>query len=71
VKGGTGGRFLLNSYGLYTYDTVWIIAQALDAFFSMGGNIVFSHAPKLHEDAGGALNFEALGIFDGGIEGYY
>jgi hypothetical protein len=51
VKGGTGGRFLLNSYGLDTYDTVWIIAQALDAFFSMGGNIVFSHAPKLHEAA--------------------
>jgi glutamate receptor, ionotropic, plant len=58
-----GSKFLLNSYGLYTYDTVWIIAHALDAFFSMGGNISFSHDPKLHEAAGGALNFEALSIF--------
>jgi glutamate receptor, ionotropic, plant len=45
---------------------LWIIGHALDAFFSTGGNIAFSHDPKLHEAAGRALNFEALSIFDGG-----
>ncbi|KAK3143880.1 hypothetical protein QOZ80_4AG0306160 [Eleusine coracana subsp. coracana] len=67
VKGDSGGSgFLVNSYGLYTYDTVWIIAHALDAFFDMGGNISFSLDHKLHVAGRGALNFEALSIFDGG-----
>ncbi|XP_062186170.1 glutamate receptor 3.1-like [Phragmites australis] len=67
VKGDSGGsRFLLNSYGLYAYDTVWMIAHALDAFFSSGGNISFSPDPKLHEVAGEAFNLEAMSIFEGG-----
>ncbi|KAL6652157.1 hypothetical protein ACP70R_011082 [Stipagrostis hirtigluma subsp. patula] len=67
AKGDNGGsRFLLNSYGLYAYDTVWMIAHALDAFFSSGGNISFSIDPKLREVAGGALHLEAMSVFDGG-----
>ncbi|TVU16009.1 hypothetical protein EJB05_39555 [Eragrostis curvula] len=67
AKGDSGGSsFLLNSYGFYAYDAVWIIAHALDAFFNMGGNISFSLDPKLHQVAGGTLNFDALSIFDGG-----
>lgn len=67
VKGDSGdSRFLLNSYGLYAYDTVWMIAHALDAFFDSGGNISFSLDPKLHEVEGGSLHLEAMSVFDGG-----
>ncbi|CAI0474223.1 unnamed protein product [Linum tenue] len=38
----TGGAMGLSAYGLYAYDTVWIMARALDAFFAQGGNISFS-----------------------------
>ncbi|KAM0899685.1 hypothetical protein ACQ4PT_021130 [Festuca glaucescens] len=59
-------RFLINSYGLYAYDTVWMIAHALDAFFSRGGNISFSIYPKLREIAGGGLHLGAMTVFDEG-----
>jgi len=62
-----GSRVLLNASGLYAYDTVWMLAHALDAFFNSGGNISFSPDPRLHAVAGGALNFDALSIFDGGM----
>ncbi|KAJ1272421.1 hypothetical protein BS78_06G200500 [Paspalum vaginatum] len=61
-----GSSFSLNSYGLYAYDTVWMLAYALDEFFNSGGNISFSPDPKLRAVAGGALNLEALSVFDGG-----
>ncbi|OEL12907.1 Glutamate receptor 3.1 [Dichanthelium oligosanthes] len=68
VKEDSGGsKFLLNSYGLYAYDTAWMLAHALDAFFNSGGNISFSPDPRLHAIAGGALNLEALSVFDGGM----
>ncbi|CAO2036246.1 unnamed protein product [Urochloa humidicola] len=68
VKEESGGsRFLLNSYGFYAYDSVWMLAHALDAFFSSGGNISFSPDPRLHAVAGGALNLDALSVFDGGM----
>uniref|UniRef100_A0ACD5V3I2 Uncharacterized protein n=3 Tax=Avena sativa TaxID=4498 RepID=A0ACD5V3I2_AVESA len=59
-------RFLINSYGLYAYDTVWMIAHALDAFFSRGGNISFSIYPKLRDIAGGGLQLGAMTVFDEG-----
>ncbi|BAS90695.1 Os04g0585200, partial [Oryza sativa Japonica Group] len=59
-------RFLLSTYGLYAYDTVWMLAHALDAFFNSGGNISFSPDPKLNEISGRGLNLEALSVFDGG-----
>jgi ionotropic glutamate receptor len=62
----TGGLFGLNTYGLYAYDTVWLLAQALDAFLNQGGNISFSNDTGLNEFHGGNLNFESLSIFDGG-----
>jgi ionotropic glutamate receptor/U3 small nucleolar RNA-associated protein 19 len=61
-----GSRFLINSYGLYAYDTVWTIAHALDAFFSRGGNISFSTYPKLRDIAGGGLQLGAMTVFDEG-----
>lgn len=58
--------FLINSYGFYAYDTVWILAYALDAFFGRGGNISFSNDTKLHEVGAGGLQLKAMTVFDGG-----
>ncbi|CAL9042665.1 unnamed protein product [Musa banksii] len=60
------GDFRLNSYGLYAYDTVWMLAKALDAFFDDGGIISFSDDKSLHDAQGGTLHLEAMSIFDGG-----
>ncbi|KAF9618546.1 hypothetical protein IFM89_002241 [Coptis chinensis] len=56
----------LNHYGLYAYDTVWIIANAVKAFFEKGGTISFSNDSNLHKAVGGALNLAAMNVFDGG-----
>ncbi|XP_068646857.1 glutamate receptor 3.3-like [Aristolochia californica] len=58
--------FGLNSYGLYAYDTVWAIAQALNKFFNEGGTIRFSNDSRLKEAEGENLHLEAMSIFDGG-----
>jgi ionotropic glutamate receptor len=62
----TGGLFGLNTYGMYAYDTVWLLAQALGTFLNQGGNISFSNDPRLTEFHGGNLHFDSLSIFDGG-----
>ncbi|KAF8410638.1 hypothetical protein HHK36_003170 [Tetracentron sinense] len=62
----TGGSFGLNSYGLYAYDTVWLIAHAIDAFFNQGGTISFSNDSRLHDVEGSHLHLEAMSIFDKG-----
>ncbi|GLT46036.1 hypothetical protein SLA2020_198260 [Shorea laevis] len=43
TKGSPG----LNSYGLYAYDSVWLVAYAVDAFFKQGGVISFSNDSKI------------------------
>lgn len=60
------GPFGLNTYGLYAYDTVWILANAVNAFFNHGGNISFSNDSRLSELDGGNLHLDAISIFDGG-----
>lgn len=55
-----------NSYALYAYDSVWLAAQALDAFLDKGGKITFSDDPKLHDTNGSKLHLRSLRIFDGG-----
>ncbi|XP_058180588.1 glutamate receptor 3.6-like isoform X3 [Rhododendron vialii] len=60
------GPFGLNTYGLYAYDTVWILANAVNAFFNHGGNISFSNDSRLSELDGGNLHLDAMSIFDGG-----
>ncbi|XP_015576348.1 glutamate receptor 3.6 isoform X2 [Ricinus communis] len=60
------GQIGLNTYGLYAYDTVWLLARALDAFFDQGGNISFSNDSKLTELRGGDLHLDAMSIFNGG-----
>ncbi|KAI3519088.1 hypothetical protein L1887_08103 [Cichorium endivia] len=58
--------FGLSTHCLYAYDTVWLLAHALDAFFDKGGNISFSKDPKLQKVPGEMLNFDSLSIFNGG-----
>ncbi|XP_023767391.1 glutamate receptor 3.6 [Lactuca sativa] len=58
--------FGLNTYCLYAYDTVWLLARALDTFFDKGGNISFSKDPKLQGLRGEILNYGSLSIFNEG-----
>ncbi|XP_059662931.1 glutamate receptor 3.4-like [Cornus florida] len=55
-----------NSYALYAYDSVWLIARALEVFFNEGGNISFSDDPRLHNISRDALKSTALRTFDEG-----
>ncbi|CAA3020627.1 glutamate receptor -like [Olea europaea subsp. europaea] len=55
-----------NSYALYSYDSVWLLARALDAFFDDGGTVTFSADPRLHDSNGTSLKLSALRIFDEG-----
>ncbi|XP_052178538.1 glutamate receptor 3.4-like [Diospyros lotus] len=55
-----------NSYALYAYDSVWIVAHALDSFFSEGGNVSFSDDPRLHDSNGSTLHLTSLRVFDEG-----
>ncbi|XVE87557.1 hypothetical protein DITRI_Ditri18aG0127200 [Diplodiscus trichospermus] len=63
----TGGNPIgMNAYALYAYDTVWLLAHAINDFFNRGGNISFlnnSRSPELRE---GNLHLDALGVFQGG-----
>lgn len=62
----TGGSLGLNTYGLYAYDSVWMVAHAIDKFFSQGGVVTHSNDSKLHFSESGDLHLEAMTIFDGG-----
>ncbi|CAI9755805.1 unnamed protein product [Fraxinus pennsylvanica] len=62
----TGGSLGLNSYALYAYDTVWLVARAIDSFFNQGGVISFSNDSSLQSLERSDLHLEALNIFDGG-----
>ncbi|CAI9110463.1 OLC1v1010492C1 [Oldenlandia corymbosa var. corymbosa] len=56
----------LNSFALYAYDTVWLLAQAIDIFFEKGGNLSFSPYSMLNDVNTGSLNLNAMSIFNGG-----
>ena len=61
--------FGLNTYGLYAYDSVWILAYALNAYFAQGGNISFSkYSPENHQNQNRNLYLDSMKIFDGGEE---
>lgn len=55
-----------NSYALYAYDSVWLVARALDALLNEGGKFTFSNDPKLHDTNGSMLHLSSLHVFDGG-----
>ncbi|KAF3493588.1 hypothetical protein DY000_02055951 [Brassica cretica] len=56
----------LSTYGLYAYDTVWLLAHAIDDHLQRGGNVSFSKSPIIPELRGGNLHLDALKVFDGG-----
>lgn len=62
----SNGSIGLNPFGLYAYDTVWIIALALKSFFDQNGTISFSNNTKLTDMGGETLDLGALSIFEGG-----
>ncbi|KAG8368936.1 hypothetical protein BUALT_Bualt15G0098200 [Buddleja alternifolia] len=64
----SNGSIKLNPYGLYAYDTVWIIANAVKVLLDHGGIISFSNNSNLNGLAKGVLNLGALRTFDAGKE---
>ncbi|KAE8677862.1 Glutamate receptor 3.1 [Hibiscus syriacus] len=62
----SNGSIGFNPYGLYAYDTVWMIARAVKLLLDQGGNISFSNYANLTDAGGIDLNLSALNIFDGG-----
>ncbi|XP_074295466.1 glutamate receptor 3.6-like isoform X2 [Silene latifolia] len=65
-KANVNDSFGLNIYGLYAYDTVWVLARALDEYFSQGGNISFSNSSVLSQLKDSNLHFDVMKVFDGG-----
>ncbi|KAG8387018.1 hypothetical protein BUALT_Bualt03G0209500 [Buddleja alternifolia] len=55
-----------NSYGLYAYDSVWLLARALDVFLNGGGTVSFSNDPKLLDKNGSSIDLTSLRIFNQG-----
>lgn len=61
-----GTPFGLNVYGLYAYDTVWILAKAIGEFFKQGGNFSFTKDARLSERSEGDSKFGFMSISNGG-----
>lgn len=62
----TRGSPGLNSYGLYAYDSVWLVAHALEAFFEQGGVLSFSNDSRIKSIESGGLHLEEMSFFDTG-----
>ncbi|KAL7116447.1 hypothetical protein ACP275_03G005600 [Erythranthe tilingii] len=63
----TKGSLGVSTYALYAYDTVWLLAHAIDSFINQGGVISFSNDSSLLNSLQESnLNLEAMSIFDGG-----
>ncbi|KAI5315263.1 hypothetical protein L3X38_044439 [Prunus dulcis] len=63
----SNGSIGLNSYGLYAYDTVWMLAHAINLLLDQGGTISFSNITSLGDPkGGGTVNLVALSILHGG-----
>ncbi|XP_047167594.1 glutamate receptor 3.3-like [Vigna umbellata] len=62
-KDPAGGPFALNTFGFYAYDTVWVLASALDAFFRSGGTLSFSNDSSLNMLRGGSFELDSMGVF--------
>ncbi|RID40282.1 hypothetical protein BRARA_J00340 [Brassica rapa] len=56
----------LNSYALYAYDSVWLIARALDVFFRENNRVTFSNDRNLHKTKSSSLRLSALSVFNEG-----
>ncbi|XP_009765707.1 glutamate receptor 3.7 isoform X2 [Nicotiana tabacum] len=57
----------LTTYGLYAYDTVWIVARSIDNLLQQaGGNISFSLSSMLNGTTSDKLQLGKLKVFDSG-----
>nr|BAL15054.1 glutamate receptor 3.1 [Solanum lycopersicum] len=56
----------LTAYGLYAYDTVWVVARSIDNLLQQGGNISFSLSNMLNGTTSDKLQLGKLKEFDGG-----
>ncbi|XP_038886843.1 glutamate receptor 3.7-like isoform X2 [Benincasa hispida] len=60
---------VLNVYGLYAYDSVWIVAKAVDKFIKENGNIItFSSTGKVFGSNESGIQLGKLKVFDGGSD---
>ncbi|XP_073296979.1 glutamate receptor 3.5-like isoform X1 [Primulina huaijiensis] len=57
-----------NSYALYAYDSLWLLARALDVFLKSGGTLSFSDDPRLLHNTDSVLRSTSLQIFDQGAQ---
>ncbi|CAA0824793.1 Glutamate receptor 3.2 [Striga hermonthica] len=64
----SNGSIGLNPYGLYAYDTVWTIANAVGKYMDGGGSITFSNDTIFNGFGKQALNLGSLNRFNGGKE---
>ncbi|KAL3848973.1 hypothetical protein ACJIZ3_010855 [Penstemon smallii] len=55
-----------NSYALYAYDSVWLLARALDVLFNSLDAITFSTDPRFRDTNKSVLHLQSLRIFDQG-----
>nr|XP_043630749.1 glutamate receptor 3.4-like [Erigeron canadensis] len=55
-----------NSYALHAYDSVWLLAHALDKFFKSGASITFSNIFKLDNSSASKIQLSALKNFNEG-----
>ncbi|PON82750.1 Receptor, ligand binding region [Trema orientale] len=65
-NGSSSDSLGLNTYGLYAYDSVWLLARAIDSFFKQNGSFSFSNDPSLIDMSGGNMKLDALSISLGG-----
>lgn len=65
-KAGVTAPSGMSTYALYAYDTVWLLARAINEFFNQGGNVSFSKDPRLTVLNSGSLNLDSMSIFNGG-----
>lgn len=56
----------LTAYGLYAYDTVWVVARSIDNLLQQGGDISFSLSNMLNGTTSYKLQLGKLREFDGG-----
>ncbi|KAG2260322.1 hypothetical protein Bca52824_079616 [Brassica carinata] len=55
-----------NSYALYAYDSVWLLARALDVFFKEHNTITFSNDQNLTKTSDSSIQLSALSVFNEG-----
>ncbi|XP_019422413.1 PREDICTED: glutamate receptor 3.6-like isoform X2 [Lupinus angustifolius] len=60
------GSLGLSTYGIFAYDTVYLLARALDTFFKQGNQITFSSDSKLSQLRGDNMHLDAVKIFNEG-----